>query len=44
MSKKQWCAFWITGLTFVIGVNVLLAHRDSKIFHPLPQEVIANGT
>ena len=44
MSKKQWASVWIAGLAFVIGANILLAKRDSKMYQHLPQEQIANGT
>ena len=37
MTKLQWASLTISGLIFIVGYNILLAKRDSKMLSSPPQ-------
>ena len=37
MTKLQWASFTISGLIFIVGVNIWAAKRDAKMLSSPPQ-------
>ena len=37
MTKLQWASLTISGLIFIVGYNILLVKRDSKMLSTPPQ-------
>ena len=37
MTKLQWASFTISGLIFIVSINILLVKRDAKMLSTPPQ-------